>query len=881
MQTGRWWDVLRMRFRSLAGRRRVETELDKELRHHIERQTEENIAAGMNTREAREAASRMFGGVSQIEEECRDKRQTQYLENFVQDLRYAVRMLGKSPAFTVVIVLTLALGIGANTLIFSIAYAVLLRPLPYPSPERILTLWESNLSQSSPQGQVSAANFYDWEAGSNVFSAMSAYSGWRFNLTGVPQPENVSGALVTPDFFAVLGVNPAQGRSFRYDEDQPGKDEVAVVSQSLWNRVFGAGVTLTGQTVTLNQSVFTVVGILSPDFGFPSRTTDVWVPLDLSAENKQNRDGRWLTVIARAKTDVTSQQVTSNLNLIAGRLAAAYPKADANVGIRAIPLHEYLVGNTRSTFVVLLGAVALLLFLACANVASLLFTRGSGRAGEFAVRYAIGAARSRIIRQLFTECCLLAAIGASLGLLLARWGIEWIRLQTIEGIPRIHEVKVDAPIVIFALVLALLVVALVGLLPAFRSSSYDSIKERTTRLASNPSLQRQRTVLVTAQIALAFILLVGAGLLAKSFLHLVRVNTGLQVNDRLSFQISLPQSRYKTNAQQIAFFAQALDRVAQQSGVLAAGGISDLPLVGNRMSFKVLLEKPGGTDTQTPPQAGVRWTTPGYFDAIGMSVRRGRSFSMQDNPDSFPVAVVNQSMAQRFWPSREAIGMRVRLEEDPRWFTIVGVVDDIKQEALETDEGPALYFAYAQKTELWLNWMSVVVHSAADPRSLASVAREQIRFLDKDQPITKVATLDDDLANLRMIPKLRLIVMSSFSSMAFCLAIIGVFGMISYSVAQRSHEIAIRVALGAQPGDILRQFLRHGLQCIFAGVALGFSGAWLLTRLLESLLFGVDSLDARTFLLVAVVLFTVALAACWLPARHATRVDAMTVLRCQ
>ena len=860
-------------------RKRMMEDLDRDIRDYIERETEDNIARGMMSEEARYAALRKFGNVTRVKEETREVWSVVWLEQLWQDIRYALRMLRKNPGFTAVAILTLALGIGANTLIFSIAYAVLLRPLPYPSPEKILTLWESNLSQSSSRSQVSAANFYDWEASSKVFSAMSAYSGWRFNLTGVPQPENVSGALVTPDFFAVLGANPARGRTFRHDEDQPGKDEVAVVSQSLWNRVFGAGAVLSGQTVTLNQSVFRVVGILSPDFGFPSRTTEVWVPLDLSAENKQNRDGRWLTVIARAKSDVTPRQVTSDLNLIGGRLAAAYPKADAHVGIRTIPLHEYLVGDTRSTFVVLLSAVALLLFLACANVASLLFTRGAGRAGEFALRYAIGAARGRIIRQLLTECSLLVAIGASLGLLLARWGVEWIRLQTIEGIPRIHEVKVDTPIVIFALALVLLVAAVVGLLPAFRGSAYDSIKESTTRLASNPSLQRQRTVLVIAQIALAFTLLVGAGLLANSFLHLVRVNTGLQTNDRLSFQISLPRSLYKTNTQQIAFFAQALDRVSQQSGVLTAGGISDLPLVGNRMSFKVLLEKPGSADTQTPPQAGVRWTTPGYFDAIGMSLREGRDFSAQDGAESLPVAVVNQSMAERFWPGREAIGMRVRLEEDPRWFTIVGVVGDIKQETLETYEGPALYFAYAQKTELWLNWMSVVVHSTADPRDLASLAREQIRSLDRDQPITKVATLDDDLANLRMVPKLRMIVMSSFSSMAFCLAIIGVFGMISYSVAQRSHEISIRVALGAQPGDILRQFLRHGLSCIFAGLALGFSGAWLLTRLLKTLLFGVDSLDARTFLLVAAVLFVVALAACWLPARRATRVDVITALR--
>lgn len=874
-----WLRELARRLRMLMHRRQFDTDLEEEMRLHLELRQQQQVECGMAPDDARAAARRGFGNVTSLKEKSHLAWGWEWFEQLVQDVRYGLRMLGKSSGFTAVAVLTLALGIGANTLIFSLAYAVLLRPLPYPSPEKILTLCESNPSQSSPQGQVSAANFYDWEAGSKVFSAMSAYSGWRFNLTGVPQPENVSGALVTPDFFAVLGVTPEQGRIFRHDEDQPGKDEVAVVSQSLWNRVFGAGAALSGQTVTLNQGVFTVVGILPVDFGFPSRTTEVWVPLDLSAENKQNRDGRWLTVIARAKSDATPRQVTSDLNLIAARLAAAYPKADANVGIRAISLHEYLVGETRPTFVVLLGAVGLLLLLACANVASLVFARGSGRAGEFALRYAIGAARGRIIRQLLTEGALLVAIGASTGLLVARWGVQWIRSQTIEGVPRIHEVKIDLPIVIFAMAVSLFVIALVGLLPAFRNSSYDSIKDSTIRLASNPSVQRQRTALVIAQIALAFILLVGASLLASSFRHLVRMNTGLQVSDRLSFQVSLLRSIYKTNAQQIGFFSQVLDRIAQQNSVLAAGGVSDLPLVGNRMSFKVLLEKPEVIDTQTPPQVGVRWTTPGYFDAIGMSLRLGRGFSAQDSSDSLPVAVVNQSMAQRFWPSREPIGMRVRLEEDPRWFTIVGVVGDIKQEALETDEGPALYVAYAQKTELWLNWMSVVVHSTADPRGLASIAREQIRSVDKDQPITKVATLEEDLTNLQMVPKLRMIVMGSFSSMAFCLAIVGIFGMISCSVVQRSHEIGIRTALGAQPWDIVRQFLGHGLSCILAGLALGLSGAWLLTRLLKSLLFGVDSLDARTFLLVAAVLFIVALAACWLPARRATRVDAITALR--
>jgi predicted permease len=542
----RWLDKISLRFRSLLSKPTVDKDLDEEIRFHLESEIQERTAAGMSVQDARRTASVDFGGIERFREECRDMRRVSFIQDFVQDIRYGFRVLRKHPGFTAVVVLTLALGIGANTLIFSVAYSVLLRPLPYPSPNKLVTLWESNLQQNTLRGLVSAANFYDWQRDNTVFSGSAAYAAWRFNLTGVAEPENIPGTLVTPDFFSVLGINALHGRTFRTDEDQPGKDDVVVVSQSLWNRVFGSTAKLSGQTLTLNRSVATVVGIMPPDFVYPSRTTEIWVPLDLSAENKQNRDGRWLTVLARVKPGVTLQQVKADMNVIASRLQASYPKANANVDIRVVNLHEYLVGETRTTVIVLVGAVGLLLSLACANVASLLFARGSGRASEFAVRYAIGAARGRVIRQLLTETALLVAVGAILGVLLAHWGVQSIRLLNIKAIPRIENVTIDVPVIVFTLSISLLVAAIVGLLPAFQASSYESLREGNYRLASGPAIQSRRTLLVVAQIGLAFILLVGAGLLTNSFLRLSRVSPGFQVDKRLSFYLSLPRTKYKT-----------------------------------------------------------------------------------------------------------------------------------------------------------------------------------------------------------------------------------------------------------------------------------------------------------------------------------------------
>jgi predicted permease len=875
----RWLDKIVLRFRSLWSASAVDRELADEIRFHLDREIQERITGGMSEEEARRTASADFGGVERFREECRDVRRVSFIQDSVQDLQYGFRVLRKQIGFTAIVVLTLALGIGANTLIFSVANGVLLNPLPYPSPDKLVTLSESNLPKNSPQGQVSAANFYDWQRDNRVFSATAAYAEWRFNLTGVAEPESLSGALVTPDFFSVLGIKAFEGRTFRPDEDQPGKENVVVVSQALWNRIFGSATALAGQTLTLNRSVSTIVGVMPADFAFPSRRTELWVPLDLSPENRQNRDGRWLTALARLKVGVTQQQVTADMNVIASRLQASYPKADENVNIRVVTLREYVVGETRTTVIVLLGSVVLLLSLACANVTSLFFARGTGRRSEFAVRYALGAWRGRLIRQLLTETALLVTFGAFLGVLLARWGVQAIRLLNIREIPRIENVKIDVPVVVFTIGASVLVAALVGLFPAFRSSSYGFLRERSNRLASAPMVQRRRALLVVTQIGIAFILMVGAGLLGNSFLRLSRVSPGFQVDKRLTFQFALPRSKYKTNIEQIRFFTQLLNGIRQQTGILGSGGVSDLPLLGNRMGFNVLLENSGPSGIQAPPEAGVRWVTSGYFGAIAMPLRRGREFSTQDGPDTLPVVIINQSMADRVWPERDPIGLRVRLEEDPRWFTIVGIVGDIKQRALDSNEGSALYFLYAQKSEIWLNWMSVVLHTSGDPRSLASVVREQVRAIDKDQPITDISTLEEHLADLEALPRLRMIVMGAFSFIAFCLSIVGVFGMISYAVAQRAHEIGIRMALGAQPRDILHQFLGQALRCILWGLTFGILGASVLTRVLKSLLFGVDPVDRATFTLVAFVLLAVALAASWIPARRATRTDPLACLR--
>jgi putative ABC transport system permease protein len=872
--------VFAERFLALFRKQELEQELDDEVRSHLEMLTEENLRRGMSSAEARNAALRSFGGVTQAKEAYRDQRGLPFLETFFQDIRYGLRMLAKNPGFTAVAVITLALGIGANTAIFGVMNALLLRPLPYPQGNQLITLWERNLPAGIPDGQVSAANFYDWQKQSNSsFSALTAYAEWPLNLSGAATPQRLSGVLVSPEFFSVLGVRPAQGRTFVAGEDDPANAGVAVVSDALWRSLFGEETRLTQQTITLDGQKTAIIGVMPPEFSFPSNTVQLWVPLALSPQNRSNRDGRWLKVLGRLRSGIGVRQAHEAMNVIARRLEQDYPRSNAGWGIELVPLREQQVGNFRMRLWVMCGAVGLLLLVACTNVAGLLLARASERKHEIAVRAAIGATRVRVVRQLVTEHLLLAIAGGAAGVLLAYWILLLASKEFVRAVPGLGKPGMDAAVFGFAALLSLVSVAMCGLVPAVEAAKlnlHDSLKSGSRSAVGNP---RSRQALVAAQIAVSYVLLVGAGLLSRSLMKLLTVDPGFETRNTLALDLNLPRSRYSGSHQQIQFAQEVLRRIRELPGVEHAGAVSDLPMRGNTMTFRIVQEGQSPQAGNKLEKVGVRWVTPGYFAAMKMTLLSGRLLSENDNTSSVPVALVNRAMAQRLWPGGSPIGARVRLEEDPRWSSVVGVVNDVHQLGLDQDEVPALYLPYLQKTEDWLNWMTLVVHTSMDPEQLVSLIRAQIWSVDKDQPVAKIASMEDYVAESVALPRFSSLLASAFSMVALLIALVGFYGVMSYSVSQRRQEIGVRAALGADAGRIRRLILWQGGRLALVGLGFGFCLSLWVTRWLQSLLFKVRVNDPLTLVLTALLLMAVVVAACYLPARRATKVDPMVALR--
>jgi putative ABC transport system permease protein len=869
------WLKIRALFRSP----RLEKDLEDELGFHLAMRREKHQASGKPPAEAQAAACREFGNVMNFKEACREMRTFASLEIFWRDLRYALRSLRRSPGFTAVAVVTLALGIGATVSIFSIVYVALLRPLPYPEPDRLVALSASNPKAGFLHGPASAADFYDWRAQNEVFSTVTAYSGWSLNLTEVPMPERLSAALVSPEFFSVLGVAPAQGRGFLAHEDQPDAASVAVVSDRLWTRLFGDSAALAGQTLTLNGSRTTIVGVMPAGFGFPSTSVELWVPLSLTPQNRQNREGRWLSVMARIKPGITRGGAQQNMNVIASRLQRDYPATNTGLTADVVPLDESLVGNLRTRLLVLLGAVGLLLLIACSNVANLLLARAASRTPELALRAAIGASRTRIVRQLLAESLVLALAGGAGGLVLAYWSVSAFRVLAPPAIPRLDNLALDGHVLAFALLLPLVTVLLFGLMPALQSSKLDLHRPLKSGGRTLVGLGlRHRTLLVTSQIALACVLLVGAGLLVKSFLRLMSVNPGFDPRNVITMQLSLPRSGYP-NQRQIAFFQQVLERVRALPAVEQAGAISDLPMRGNSMTFKIVLDGRGQPLEPKKPEAGARWVTAGYFSTMRIPLVKGRFLDDRDTASAPLVAVVNRAMMKRYWPTAGAIGARVRLEEDPRWFSIVGVVEDIKQLGLDAGEVPALYLAHAQKSQEWMNWMTLAVRTASDPDKQLNAIRAQVLAVDRNQPVADIVTLDQYLAASVALPRFSSAMVASFSVVALVMALVGIYGIIAYSASQRRHEMGIRMALGARPFDVLRLVAGDGLRMTLIGVLAGLSAALALTRVLANQLFGIEPTDPATFAVMPIILIAVALLASYIPARRATKVDPTAALR--
>ncbi len=876
------WSDLRVRLRALFRRRAVEADLDDELRFHLERQAEAFALAGLPPEEAARRARLAFGGLEGVKEECRQARGISALETAAQDVRYGLRVLRRSPAVTATAVLTLTVGIGANTAIFSAVNAVLLRPLPYPEPDRLAVLW-----QATPQGRqtpVSATNFLDYQEQNRSCEHMATFHAAGLVLGGGGEPEWLRAGSVSPDFFQVLGVRAARGRTFAPEDGRSGGDKVVILGPGIWRRRFGADPGVVGRTVLLSAARYTVIGVLPAgfDFAVPGafKPAEIWVPAVLTRDDTQRGNSalRW---IARLKRGVSPRQARTDLQAIAQRLARTYPQALSGLGVQVVPLREQRVGKVRPLLLILLGAVGFLLLIACANVASLQLARASTRQKEVALRQALGAGRRRVIRQLLTESLLLALLGGALGVLLARWGIGLLTGLAPANLPRESLGGLDPTVLGYSAALSLLTGVLFGLAPAFQSSAValgETLKEGGRSADEAAGGGRLRGLLMVAEVALALVLLAGAGLLARSFVRLLAEKPGFDAEHVLTVFVSLPRYAYPDGQARSAFYRQAAARLAALPGVTAAAGIDDLPLTPDRDSSSFQVEGRPPLTPDRAPAAQIRTVTPGYFQALDIPLLRGRAASPTDTATAPPVLLINQALARRDFPGEDPVGKRIALDDPspPRWATIVGVVADVRDLGLEARPEPEIYLPYEQSP---LSYINLTLRVEGDPGRLAAAARAELRGLDKGLPLPDPQPMGSVLAASIAQRRFSMLLLGLFALIALILAAVGIYGVISYAVARRTHEIGIRMALGARRADVLRLVLGRSLGLTACGVGVGLAGGLLLTELMAGLLYGVPPADLPTFAGVALLLASVAALASYLPARRAMGVDPAVALR--
>jgi putative ABC transport system permease protein len=810
-------------------------------------------------------------------------RRIGFVNTFLKDIRYAIRNLLKRPGFTLVAVITLALGIGANTAIFSVVNTILIRPLPYEQPDRLVVV--SGIASGRPIG-TSYLNFVDWRNQNSVFENVAALRPREsFNLTGAGESERLQGRLVSANFLNTLGVRPIRGRDFLAEDDRPGATQVAILSQGLWQRRFGADENIIGRQLTLNGQTFTVIGITPPNFQFGA-DTDVTVPIGLSADRFSLRGkDPGVRAIARLKQDVPIERAQAELDTIAARLAEQYPDSNAGRGVRIESLRNNVIGDIRPTLLTLLGAVAFVLLIACANVANLLMTRSTGRQKEIAIRTALGAGRLRIVRQLLTESLLLAIAGGMAGLLLAIWGTALIISYLPEGIPRISEVSVDGSVLAFTLGAIAVTGVLFGMVPALQSwnpNLSETLKEGQRTSSGNRN--RAGRFLVISEVALTLALLVGAGLLVKSFWRLSQVNPGFNPENLLTMQISV--SAGAAEGGKVASFLGDL-----QQNVLKLPGVESVS-VSNGLPFEGANQPPFVIEEHAPPAPGkepigiLYNAAPGYLETMGIELLRGRAFSPQDTRDTPRVALIDEVFARQHFPNEDPLGKRIKLAvPGSESHQIIGVVRHVEHVGLDgqTPTQAEFYFNFNQISlavlPRYVRRVNLLVRTSAEPLSLAAPVRSQITSLDKNQAVFNVRTMEQMLAQSVAARRFSMILLAVFAVLALTLAAVGIYGVISYSVAQRTREVGIRMALGAQTMDVLKLVVRDGLATVMIGVGVGLIGALMLTRLMTTLLFGVTPTDLSTYATVAIGLIAVALLACYIPARRATKVDPLVALR--
>jgi putative ABC transport system permease protein len=890
-----WREEVRKRLSRLNLAPAHEAEIVEELAQHLDDVYQRSVRNGATDAEAKRAALQELATDDLFQKEMR-RSQTPYKESTVaggptnsnffadlmHDLRYAARLQRKNPGFTIVAVIALALGIGANTAIFSVVNTVLLRPLPYKDPERLVMVWEDASTHGYPRDTPAAANFVDWRDQSQVFEGMAAIADTSFNLTGSGDPERLEGRRVSANMFPLLGVDPQIGRVFTAAEDQPGAQRVVLLSYALWQRRFGGDSAIVGKSLTLNGESYIVVGVMPARFQYPSSDDQAWVPIALTQQEAGNRGRHYLQVLARLKPGVSLVQAQSEMSTIAARLQQQYPEQNAELGAVVQPLHEHLVGDIKPALLVLLGAVGLVLLIACANVANLLLARAAVRQKEIAVRVALGARRWRLIRQFLTESVLLSTLGGLVGLAIAYGGLVVLKAFIPENISQAREISIDLKVLGFTFLVSVLTGLIFGLAPAVQAARFNQIEtlKEGGRDAATGGGKRLRSLLVTAEVAISLVLLIGAGLLINSFLRLRNVDPGFRADNLLTMKIVLPEPKYEEMERRTAFYTDLIGRVQSLAGVRSAAVTTNLPLYRQGNSISISIE---GRPAPPPGQELIvvtRIVSPGYFDTMSIPLLRGRQVSTQDTETTPNVVVISETMARRFWPGEDAVGKhiaagRVRTPED--WIQVVGVVKDVRQFELNAEPKPQMYLSYRQAG--FFEPRDLVVKTDVDPASMAATVRKAVWEIDKDQPVSNIRTMEEILADSIARQRFSMLLLAIFAAVALVLAAVGIYGVMSYSVAQRTREIGIRMALGAQTGTVLKLAIGYGMKLVIAGIVIGLIAAFALTRVMSTLLFGVTATDPTTFTLISLLLIAVAVLASYVPARRATRVNPIIALR--
>jgi putative ABC transport system permease protein len=875
------------RLLSLLRRRRHEREMEAEMRFHLEMQIEQNLASGMAAEEARYTARRQFGNQTWLKEVSREMWSLNSIETLIQDLRYGVRMLLKNPGFTLIALITLALGIGANTAIFSVINAVLMRPLPYQNPAELVLIRSLNKTDGAQMHSISYTDFQDWKAQNSVFADLATFRPHSFSLEVGNDLEQINAAMVSANFFALLGVNAHRGRTFLPAEDAPAGGRVSILSYAQWQNRFGADEKLIGKQIKLSDELYTVIGILPPDFKFPFglEQAEIWTTNAHFPSGFKTRGARNFQALARLKPGVSLASAQAEMAGIAARIEQDNPGTNRNLSIALVGMRDLLTKDIRATLWLLFGTVGFVLLIACANVANLFLARALARQKELAVRTALGAGRWRIVRQLLTESMLLSLTGGAIGVLLAAWGVPLLLTLSPPNLPRINAVGLNAQVLGFTFVVAVMTGVFFGLAPAWKvarpsAPDLNALLKEGVRRSASAGGKWLRSALVISEIAIALLLLIGAGLLINSFIRLNRVELGFNPYHALIARLYLPGEKYRSGEERIDFVRRAQNEIKSLPGARSVSFASSLPFDGEiTSSFKIKgRELPENAE---PQMAGLIFVMPDYFATMGMRILRGRAFTEADNARGAGAVIVNEAFVRQYFPQGNPLGQRVsqfaNLTPDaPKEYEIVGIINDVRGAALDQEPEPEIFAPYLQVPQYF---GALMIRTEREALHLATSVRQRIRNLDAAQTVSRMNSIENQIADSILPQRFNLLLLSIFAIVGLSLTLVGIYGLMSYHVTSGVHEIGVRIAIGAQGRDILRLVIGQGMKLALIGIALGIGAALALTRLLKTMLFGVSPADPATFLAIVSLLMFVAFLACWFPARQATKVDPMVALR--